>query len=328
MTPPPTQPPTTASASKAPELLLDLHVNFIVNLDKNKDVFEYWASDQLRLNGVYWALTALAFMSRPHELDREEVIAFVLSCQQKNGGFGGSVDHDAHLIYTLSAIQILVTLDALERVDVERVVSYILTLHDPVVGSFTGDEWGETDTRFSYCAISALSLMGRLDAVDGDKVAEFIDRCRNFDGGYGTVPGAESHAGQIFCCVGTLAILNHLHLVERDKLCWWLAERQLPNGGLNGRPEKLEDVCYSWWVLSALAILDRIHWINKETLAGFILASQDTETGGIADRPGDIPDVFHTVFGLAGLSLLEFGGLVEVDPRYCMPRGVTRRVGL
>lgn len=28
--------------------------------------------------------------------------------------------------------------------------------------------------------------------------------------------------------------------------------------------------------------------------------SQDTELGGIADRAGDMPDVFHTLFGVAG----------------------------
>jgi geranylgeranyl transferase type-2 subunit beta len=40
---------------------------------------------------------------------------------------------------------------------------------------------------------------------------------------------------------------------------------------------------------------------------------QDPENGGIADRPGDMVDVFHTVFGLAGLSLLGYPGLEEVD---------------
>jgi len=29
-------------------------------------------------------------------------------------------------------------------------------------GSFTGDEWGEVDTRFSYCGLSTLALLGRL----------------------------------------------------------------------------------------------------------------------------------------------------------------------
>ena len=36
--------------------------------------------------------------------------------------------------------------------------------------------------------------------------------------------------------------------------------------------------------------------------------------GGIADRPGDMVDVFHTLFGIAGLSLLGYPGLRKVDP--------------
>jgi geranylgeranyl transferase type-2 subunit beta len=45
------------------------------------------------------------------------------------------------------------------------------------------------DTRFSYCALSALSLLGKLDAVDVESAVSFIDSCKNFDGGYGSVPG-------------------------------------------------------------------------------------------------------------------------------------------
>lgn len=41
---------------------------------------------------------------------------------------------------------------------------------------------------------------------------------------------------------------------------------------------------------------------------------QDPERGGLADRPGDMVDVFHTVFGIAGLSLLNYPGLEAVDP--------------
>lgn len=47
---------------------------------------------------------------------------------------------------------------------------------------------------------------------------------------------------------------------------------------------------------------------------GSALTGQDYEGGGISDRPGDMVDVFHTVFGVAGLSLLGFPGLIEVDP--------------
>ena len=87
----------------------------------------------------------------------------------------------------------------------------------------------------------------------------YIERCRNFDGGFGSCIGAESHAGQgayappspceaaaerhpVFACVAALAILGRLDVVDHETLGWWLCERQVPHGGLNGRPEKLEDV--------------------------------------------------------------------------------------
>ena len=152
----------------------------------------------------------------------------------------------------------------------------------------------------------------------------------NFDGGFGTKPGSESHAGQIYCCVAFLSITGDLHKIDADLLGWWLAERQLPSGGLNGRPEKLPDVCYSWWVLSAMDILGRLHWIDAKDLRAFILASQDDETGGISDRPSDYPDPFHTLFGVAGISLLsqetnEDTRLKKVNPVFCMPEYVIRK---
>jgi prenyltransferase beta subunit len=44
--------------------------------------------------------------------------------------------------------------------------------------------------------------------ADIDAAVRFIVECRNFDGGFGSVPGSESHAGQVYCCVGALAIAN------------------------------------------------------------------------------------------------------------------------
>lgn len=75
------------------------------------------------------------------------------------------------------------------------------------------------------------------------------------------MPGAESHAGQIFCCIGALSIGKGLKHVDIDLLGWWLSERQCDSGGLNGRPEKQADVCYSWWILSSLDILGRVSCI-------------------------------------------------------------------
>ncbi|QRW24539.1 terpenoid cyclase [Rhizoctonia solani] len=176
----------------------------------------------------------------------------------------------------------------------------------------------------------ALSLLGSLSKLDIEKTVGYIRKCRNFDGGFGPCEGGEAMLLKvnIYVCLGTLAILDKLDEVDQSTLGWWLAERQLPNGGLNGRPEKLEDVCYSFWVLSSLAIIRRLHWIDSEALTKFILSAQDPESGGIADRPGDMADVFHTVFGVAGLSLLGYPGLVDLDPVYCMPAAIIEKLGL
>ena len=55
---------------------------------------------------------------------------------------------------------------------------------------------------------------------------------------------------------------------------------------------------------------------------------QDGVKGGISDRPDDEADVFHTFFGVAGLSLLGFPGLQPVDPVYALPVHVIKRLGL
>ena len=39
-------------------------------------------------------------------------------------------------------------------------------------------------------------------------------------------------------------------------------------------------------------------------------------------------DVFHTFFGVAGLSLLAFPGLAAIDPTYALPVEVVQRLGL
>lgn len=317
------------SAAEEPPatLLSELHCQYVLNLEQMRDSFEFWATEHLRLAGVYWGLCTMHILGTQDKMDAKEVTEYVLSCQHSSGGFGGNVDHDPHLTYTHYAVMCLLLCDTLDQLDCDAVVKYIVSLQQDD-GSFAGDEWGEIDTRFSYCGLACLRLLNQLQAANVVKAVEFIVSCQNFDGGFGCTPGAETHAGQVFVCVGAVAIADSLHVLDRDLLGWWLSERQTPTGGLNGRPEKLPDVCYSWWVLSAITILKRLHWIDSTALTNFILSSQDPEEGGIADRPDDAADLFHTFFGVAGLSLLGHKGLEPVDPVYALPCSLTKKLGV
>lgn len=77
----------------------------------------YWMTEHLRLNGVYWGITALHLLGRPDVLPRDQTLKFVLDCQNSDGGFGAAPGHDSHMLYTLSALQILATIDALTELE-------------------------------------------------------------------------------------------------------------------------------------------------------------------------------------------------------------------
>jgi len=65
--------------------------------------------------------------------------------------------------------------------------------------------------------------MNKLDEIDKTKARNFILSCRNIDGAFGGMPGAESHAAYVFTAVGALKILGDLELVDKDKLGMWLS---------------------------------------------------------------------------------------------------------
>lgn len=106
-----------AAASAAPELATDAHVKYIQGLNSRKDELDYWLTEHLRLNGVYWGLTALHLLGRPNALPRDQTIDFVLSCQHDSGGFGAAPGHDAHMLSTVSAVQILAMVDGFDELD-------------------------------------------------------------------------------------------------------------------------------------------------------------------------------------------------------------------
>ncbi len=57
-----------------------------------------------------------------------------------------------------------------------------------------------------------------------------------------------------------------------------------------------------------------------------VMMMQDEERGGISDRPDDMVDVFHTFFGIAGLSLMGLCDLEPIDPTYALPVNTVQSV--
>lgn len=100
--------PRQVRLAMASTLLAPLHVRYITALASHTSSLTYHLTTHLRINAIYWALTALHLLRAPDALPRDDVIAYVLQCwDDEQGAFGSHPGHDAHILATLSAVQIL-----------------------------------------------------------------------------------------------------------------------------------------------------------------------------------------------------------------------------
>ena len=124
---------TTAAAALS--LNAAKHGEYVEALDRQTESFEYWVTEHIRISGAYWGLSAMFLLGKEGMMDKDGICEHVRSCQHPCGGFGGNIDHDPHMLYTLSAIQILVLYDKLDLIDVEGVVQCMHThthAHTPI----------------------------------------------------------------------------------------------------------------------------------------------------------------------------------------------------
>lgn len=141
------------------ELLTEKHIEYIANHGNDQNDYDYCMTEFLRMSGIYWGVTALDLMHELPKLEKEPIIEFIKKCQCPiSGGISACEGHDPHILYTLSAVQILCIYDRLNEINIDSVASYVASLQQPD-GSFFGDKWGEVDTRFSFCAVAILVLI-------------------------------------------------------------------------------------------------------------------------------------------------------------------------
>ncbi len=175
---------------------------------------------------------------------------------------------------------------------------------------------GESDLRATYCALIVADILNIIDDELTKGVVENIRLCQTVEGGLGPEPFCEAHGGYTFCGVASLILLNKLDVIDINKLLYWLTNRQMSKeGGFSGRTNKLVDSCYSFWqasVFSMITIADKERFsfsdellFNQLALQSYITLCCQESSGGLMDKPGTRPDLFHTNYSLCGLSLSE-----------------------
>lgn len=177
----------------------------------------------------------------------------------------------------------------------------------------------EEDLRFVYCACAIAKLClgedSEIDScVDTNAILSYVKSCQTYEGGLGLHPGGlECQGGATFCGIASLVLCNRYEEFRKDKsreddLLRWLMFRQTESkdddlcGGFQGRCNKPPDSCYSFWNGATLALMGYDHLVDKPRIRRFILSCQH-RNGGFAKFPNLYPDVLHSFYSLAWLSI-------------------------
>ena len=195
-----------------------------------------------------------------------------------------------------------------------------ISYHTAYPGTFQNHINGESDLRSTYCAMVVASVLNLInyDDLENDPITKGvvnnIKNCQTFEGGLGPEPYCEAHGGYSYCGIATLVLLKKLNEIDTNSFVRWLVNRQMTKeGGFNGRTNKLVDSCYSFWqgsIFNMIYMGDNKFTYDMELLydqlslqAYILFACQNLQNGGLIDKPGKFPDLFHTNYATAGLSL-------------------------
>ncbi|KAH9574881.1 hypothetical protein CY35_01G082600 [Sphagnum magellanicum] len=326
----------------------------------------YEAQDTNRLVLAYLAVSALDLLNALHQVVAKDIIDWVYGLQvlPLNGdgnstfedealyGFRGSTSiglhfsscgappllyDGGHMAVTYSALAILRILgDDFSSVARKSVLKSVRALQQ-IDGSFCPVHLGaEKDVRFSFCAAAICMMLDDREAMDLEKVLEYVLSCQSYDGGFGLCPGLEPHGGATYCAVATLKLVGQLTpkskngdkfvalLPGHESLIGWCLRRQTETGGFQGRANKEADSCYAFWVGGSLQMLGGYNLCDKASLRSFLLSCQ-TKYGGFSKYPPTLgqtgfPDLLHSYYSICGFSLLEEPGLKSL----CCELGISR----
>ncbi|XP_021910432.1 geranylgeranyl transferase type-1 subunit beta [Carica papaya] len=314
----------------------------------------YQTQEINRLTLAHFIISGLRLLGAFGRVDKEAVANWVLSfhAQPRNKaelgdgkfyGFHGSrssqfppdsngvlIHNGGHLASTYCALAILKNVNYdFANIDSESILMSMRNLQQPD-GSFMPIHTGaEMDLRFVFCAAAICYMLEDWRGMDREKAKEYILSCQSYDGGFGLIPGSESHGGATYCAVASLRLMGYIgddllsesnssSLIDVPLLLDWSLQRQAGDAGFQGRANKPSDTCYAFWVGAVLRILGGYKFVEKKALRQFLFSCQ-SKYGGFSKFPGELPDLYHSYYGFTAFSLLEEPGLNPL----CAELGIT-----
>ncbi|XWS68532.1 hypothetical protein CRYUN_Cryun04dG0098500 [Craigia yunnanensis] len=246
-----------------------------LSVAKRKDSFESVVMDHLRKNGAYWGLTTLDLLGKLDTVNADEAISWIMKCQHKScyasaGPFQQAIDvldidkvATCILPYMLStklfplhwemwgevdtrfsyiAVCYLSILHCLDKINVEKAVSYILSCKN-LDGGFGCTPGGESHAQQIFCGVGALAITGSLHHVYKDPLGwcecEWQVKSGGLNGRHEKLPDI----CYSWWVLSSLIMIERVHWIDKEKLVKFILDCQdVENGGISDRPDDVVDV--------------------------------------------------------------------------------------
>ena len=294
---------------------------------------------------TYYVVASLAMLNSLSTVSATQLTQYVIKCQNPNGGFGpviynasaitgGEINYTAQPTFQdgWAAMQIFQLLNA-------TIPESVLTAYqswkqqDLSIAGF----FGYPSVEAQYLGVQSLIDLGYNDISSlRQNITNYINNCSNVDGGYGSLPGANSSLYTTFCAVQAISLLNQNEstyflknspFANASMLTFYISGLQnnaTDNGFRMGNitvPEIAADelpevqMVYSlglqndstteatYWALASLESLNRTNAVNLTGAALFLLCNQAPD-GGFSGLRSYRSDMVSTYYAYMALQLL------------------------
>lgn len=302
------------------------------------------------LYGDYYAVMTLKILNKLNKLDKAKLINNIMKFQNPiDGGFRheSQIYDTEHVISILSNIRMLDKIDkekikqwilsypfyylstkeihsaiyslkalnALQKVDTEKVINELLK-HQLSDGGFGAYEyWNESNLLETYLAIDTLNMLNKLSAIDKGRVINYVLFLKNPDGSFKYGKSVGSYDETTPLAIIILSLLGEAHRID-EKTINWIINNQEEDGGFG-------NILSTYFSLKALQYLGRLNNTFLTKAVNYVLFLQNLD-GGFGWWKGDVWSLLDSTDYATGVLkiLYDMGSCyVTVFTLYGIPKG-------
>ncbi|KAL9584561.1 MAG: hypothetical protein Q9212_002052 [Teloschistes hypoglaucus] len=280
---------------------------------------KHW--DPANIAATYFALANLAILDDDMgNVNRRGCLNWLKRLQRSDGTFGEALGldeevqgkRDMRFCYCAAAIRWILGGDREEEadIDVDGLLRF-LEASQTYEGGFANGPFHEAHAGWTYCALGAMSLLGRLPASitadrplnvwpsreseqrlvgwlvslqtptlqeDDVSAPDVLESSVHADAGEEIInPTIE--AAQVVPPESVGPVAEMIEPLKED-LLW---------AGMTGRSNKIADTCYAFWAGGSLQILNSLRLLDQDALARYLIEKTQHRIGGFGKLPGDVP---------------------------------------